>query len=610
MPREDLLDRAPNSARTGAAPRSPPRSRPASCRPSWTARCSAPPCAPPRSRPGRRVLARVASHPGPVPRTTSSRRDNSPDSAASPSPANSTSSSVWADAGKSASTVERKAASPGPARLACGPSTRPRGGSSSTMCCTASSASSSEGNAQTPQHPRAGLRDSFSLILRKKARVPSEPTSSSAGDARDAAAGADCTRPRDGGPSARGFPVPPPLAPRFGPPYPPDQPRTPAGVPVKLRHPPVRQRRLDRQHVVGHDSIGDGARPAAVVARHPRMVARLAVATSTGEEETRGSQPSFSRSSTTPGSTRTVRASRSTGPTRRRYRDVSTTSARPIACPHCEVPAPRAAPAPLLPRDRHGGVDVVERARQHHPDRLDLVDGGVGRVEASGERVEADRSFHVFAQPGGQGGKHMANVNNPWGPQANLETRRHRGTMSQTALGFVGMHSETVLMARGRNPAPAPRAIGDPPGLSGTARGGCGLLGGCGGGTRADEARELSFGHVGAPGSLFALTAEEFARRVNERLNGEAEVVVYGSSQLGGDDVLLQSSSWGPSTWRCPRRSCRRGSRSSDSSRCPTWSRTANTWPHRGGNRVAHAGAARRAEGYRIWRCGRTGIGT
>lgn len=51
---------------------------------------------------------------------------------------------------------------------------------------------------------------------------------------------------------------------------------------------------------------------------------------------------------------------------------------------------------------------------------------------------------------------------------------------------------------------------------------------------------EISFGHVGAPGSLFALTAEEFAARVNARLDGRAEVVVYGSSQLGGDEVLLQ----------------------------------------------------------------------
>jgi len=63
--------------------------------------------------------------------------------------------------------------------------------------------------------------------------------------------------------------------------------------------------------------------------------------------------------------------------------------------------------------------------------------------------------------------------------------------------------------------------------------GGCGNAG-------SGERRELRFGHVGAPGSLFALSAEEFAKRVNARLDGEAEVVVYGSSQLGGDEVLLQ----------------------------------------------------------------------
>lgn len=51
---------------------------------------------------------------------------------------------------------------------------------------------------------------------------------------------------------------------------------------------------------------------------------------------------------------------------------------------------------------------------------------------------------------------------------------------------------------------------------------------------------ELKFGHVGAPGSLFALSADEFARRANLRLQGQASVIVYGSSQLGGDEVLLQ----------------------------------------------------------------------
>ena len=34
----------------------------------------------------------------------------------------------------------------------------------------------------------------------------------------------------------------------------------------------------------------------------------------------------------------------------------------------------------------------------------------------------------------------------------------------------------------------------------------------------ASSPRELKFGHVGEPGSLFALSADEFARRANERL--------------------------------------------------------------------------------------------
>ncbi|NNM33553.1 MAG: TRAP transporter substrate-binding protein [Gemmatimonadetes bacterium] len=51
---------------------------------------------------------------------------------------------------------------------------------------------------------------------------------------------------------------------------------------------------------------------------------------------------------------------------------------------------------------------------------------------------------------------------------------------------------------------------------------------------------ELTFGHVGAPGSLFARSAEEFAARANARLGERARVLVYGSSQLGSDDVLLQ----------------------------------------------------------------------
>jgi len=51
---------------------------------------------------------------------------------------------------------------------------------------------------------------------------------------------------------------------------------------------------------------------------------------------------------------------------------------------------------------------------------------------------------------------------------------------------------------------------------------------------------EIKFGHVGEPGSLFAASAEEFAKRANEKLGGKAKVVVFGSSQLGGDKELLQ----------------------------------------------------------------------
>ncbi|ALM53594.1 TRAP transporter substrate-binding protein [Halomonas huangheensis] len=50
---------------------------------------------------------------------------------------------------------------------------------------------------------------------------------------------------------------------------------------------------------------------------------------------------------------------------------------------------------------------------------------------------------------------------------------------------------------------------------------------------------EVKFGHVGGPGSLFEITANEFARLANERLEGEAEVVVFGSSQLGNDSQML-----------------------------------------------------------------------
>lgn len=51
---------------------------------------------------------------------------------------------------------------------------------------------------------------------------------------------------------------------------------------------------------------------------------------------------------------------------------------------------------------------------------------------------------------------------------------------------------------------------------------------------------EIKLGHVGGPGSLFERSANEFARLANERLGAKGKVVVFGSSQLGGDSEMMQ----------------------------------------------------------------------
>ena len=58
--------------------------------------------------------------------------------------------------------------------------------------------------------------------------------------------------------------------------------------------------------------------------------------------------------------------------------------------------------------------------------------------------------------------------------------------------------------------------------------------------TPAFAQTEIKLGHVGEPGSLFQKSADEFAKRANAKLGNKAKVVVYGSSQLGGDKELLQ----------------------------------------------------------------------
>ena len=61
----------------------------------------------------------------------------------------------------------------------------------------------------------------------------------------------------------------------------------------------------------------------------------------------------------------------------------------------------------------------------------------------------------------------------------------------------------------------------------------------CGGGEDGGEI-ELKLGHVSHPGALVAESADEFARRANEKLKGRATVTVFGASQLGSDEALLQ----------------------------------------------------------------------
>ena len=59
-------------------------------------------------------------------------------------------------------------------------------------------------------------------------------------------------------------------------------------------------------------------------------------------------------------------------------------------------------------------------------------------------------------------------------------------------------------------------------------------------GTPASAQTEIKLGHVGEPGSLVGAVADEFAKRANERLAGKAKVVVFGSSQLGGDSDMMK----------------------------------------------------------------------
>ncbi len=68
----------------------------------------------------------------------------------------------------------------------------------------------------------------------------------------------------------------------------------------------------------------------------------------------------------------------------------------------------------------------------------------------------------------------------------------------------------------------------------------------------ASAQTEIKFGHVGAPGSLFAQSAELYAAAANKKLGDKAKVVVYGSSQLGSDSELLKKLKLGTADLALP----------------------------------------------------------
>jgi len=63
---------------------------------------------------------------------------------------------------------------------------------------------------------------------------------------------------------------------------------------------------------------------------------------------------------------------------------------------------------------------------------------------------------------------------------------------------------------------------------------------------------EIKLGHVGEPGSIFQKSSDEFVRRANAKLGNKAKVIVYGSSQLGGDKEMLQKLKLGTLDFALP----------------------------------------------------------
>lgn len=62
----------------------------------------------------------------------------------------------------------------------------------------------------------------------------------------------------------------------------------------------------------------------------------------------------------------------------------------------------------------------------------------------------------------------------------------------------------------------------------------------------------LKLGHVGEPGSLYEANSKYFAEAANKKLGDKAEVQVFGSSQLGKDQAMLQKLKLGQITFSVP----------------------------------------------------------
>ena len=117
--------------------------------------------------------------------------------------------------------------------------------------------------------------------------------------------------------------------------------------------------------------------------------------------------------------------------------------------------------------------------------------------------------------------------------------------------------------------------------------------------TASAQQVEVKFGHVGAPGSLFAQSADLFAQRANAKLGDNAKVVVYGSSQLGSDAELLKKLKLGTVDLALPSTVMTSAPANLACSRCRIWSRTGNTRRESPTSVPHHAGADRRQAGLR-----------